>query len=194
MASLVFHYGSMNSGKSTNLAQAWYNYHERGMHALVLKPDIDDREPDASKKVISRIGASAPATPIKPLDNLFNVICTALNDHQYRCIFIDEGQFLSPMQVDQLAEVVDRLNLPVLVYGLKLDFQGELFPGSARLFALANRLEEIRTVCFCNKRATHVLRLDEQGKVVRSGNQIEIGGNDRYVSTCYKHWRDGIYK
>lgn len=193
-AKMHWYYGTMNSGKSTALAQAWFNYHERGMQALVLKPIIDTREPDAANKVVSRIGVHAPATPIDDTDNLFNVVCRALNKHRYRCVFIDEAQFLTPIQVDELAEVVDTLNIPVMAYGLKLDYASQLFPGSARLFALANRIEEIRTICFCGSKATHVLRLDGDGNVIRTGNQIEIGDNSKYVSTCRKHWRDGIYK
>lgn len=191
MAKLHYLYGTMNSGKSTALAQAWFNYYEGGKEALILKPIIDDREPDAACSVVSRIGAKAPATPFKPTDDLFDLVLTNMRNKLYICVLVDEAQFLTPLQVDQLAQLVDVVKLPVMCYGLRLDFQSNLFPGSARLMALADRLEEQRSICSCKgcvSKATHVLRLDNEGKVITEGDQVVIGGNDQYKSVCRKHW------
>lgn len=188
MAKLHFIYGTMNSGKTATLIQAWYNYQERGMQALILKPIIDDRDPVGQRQVRSRTGVAAPAIAISPNDDLFNVVCTALSHQTYRCVMIDEAQFLTPSQVEELAMIVDNIHIPVMAYGLRVDFQSQLFPGSARLLALADRLEEQRTICHCGKKATHVLRLDDDGCVVTDGDQVLTGGNDRYVSVCRRDW------
>lgn len=187
---LHFYYGSMNSGKSTSLVQAYYNYLDGGKTALVLKPSVDTRE-GVADEVVSRIGVKAPATSVSPIDDLFEVVCIAMRDHPYICVLVDEAQFLSPVQVDQLAKVVDVLHTAVICYGLRNDFKGQLFPGSARLFSLADRMEEQRGICSspsCGKKATHVLRLNEDGDVVREGDQVLVGGNSTYKSTCRKHW------
>ncbi|QGH72059.1 thymidine kinase [Klebsiella phage N1M2] len=190
MSSLYFYHSSMNAGKSTTLLQANYNYHERGMKTLVLKPAIDTRE---GKAVIrSRIGLEAECVMFEKHDNLFWVIQSLIglkpNPH---CILIDEAQFLTKEQVIQLSEIVDQLDVPVLCYGLRSDFQGNLFPGSAALFALADKLERVKTICWCGRSAHMVLRLDSEGKVVREGQQVDVGGNDKYISVCRKHFKSG---
>lgn len=193
MSSLHFYYSTMNAGKSASLLQANYNYLERGMKTYLLKPKIDTRE---EKAVIrSRTGLESMCELFSGTDNVYQMTCeyTGLNG-DIDVVLIDEGQFMTKEQVLQLTDIVDKLNIPVMVYGLRSDFQGNLFPGSAALFAVAERLEEVRTICWCGKRATMVLRIGECGTVIREGNQVQIGGNSAYVSVCRKHFKLGEIK
>ena len=186
MAKLYFSYAAMNAGKSTILLQAAYNYRERGMTPLLFTAALDDR---AGKcKIASRIGIEAEALMFTASDNLYEII---RSEGSYDCVLVDEAQFLSEAQVWQLARVSDELNIPVLCYGLRTDFQGRMFPGSATLLAIADNLREIRTICWCGGKATMVLRLDADGRPVQEGAQVEIGGNESYVSLCRKHWLAG---
>ncbi len=190
MAKLYFHYSTMNAGKSTVLLQASHNYHERGMASYLLTARLDDR---AGEGVIaSRIGISSPADLFVENTNLFSLVKTRLDKGPCACVFVDEAQFLSKEQVWQLARVVDDLKVPVMCFGLRVDFRGELFPGSAALLALADEMREVRTICFCGKKATMVVRLGEDGKALSEGAQVQIGGNDTYVSLCRKHWREAM--
>lgn len=189
MAKLYFHYSTMNAGKSTLLLQASYNYRERGMNTYLLTYAFDTR---AGEGVIgSRIGISAPADTFSEGDDLFEKIREKMAD-EIACVFLDEAQFLTESQVWQLARAVDDLHVPVMCYGLRVDFQGKLFPGSAALLALSDEMREARTICFCGKKATMVVRKDEQGNVLTSGEQIAIGGNERYVPLCRRHWREAV--
>jgi thymidine kinase len=192
MAKLYFYYSSMNAGKSTNLLQSSYNYRERGMTTLVLAPAFDDRF--GKGKVTSRIGIEAEATTFTTDTNLFDVVTTATSDHSLHCVLVDEAQFLTRDQVFQLSELTDKLNIPVLAYGLRTDFQGEPFEGSKYLLAWADNLNEIKAICHCGRKATMVLRMDANGDVVTEGSQVEIGGNDRYVSMCRKHFKAAYFK
>lgn len=190
MAKLYFHYSTMNAGKSTLLLQASYNYRERGMQTHLLTAEIDGR---SGKSVIgSRIGISARADTYNPTSDLFDILRRRQKNGPVACVFIDEAQFLTKEQVWQLARAVDDLNLPVMCYGLRVDFRGELFPGSAALLALADEMREARTICFCGKKATMVVRQDEEGNAVADGEQVQIGGNETYVSLCRTHWREAI--
>lgn len=193
MSSLYFKYGQMNSGKTTALIQAAYNYEERGMRVIIFKPAIDTRE-TVKPEAVSRIGLTHDALTVLPHSNLFQQVVHANDTRRVACVMVDEAQFLTRDQVDQLSDIVDMLNIPVMCYGLRTDFQGELFPGSHRLLAIADKLEEIKTICHCGHKATMVLRIDDEGKVSRSGEQVVIGGNDRYVSVCRKHHVSGVYK
>ena len=181
MAKLYFYYSAMNAGKTTTLLQSAYNYHERGMRTLILTPALDNRFGDGV--VASRIGLKANARRFSGDEDLF-----ALVEHEIaergalNCVFVDEAQFLSKAQVWQISDVVDRLNVPVLAFGLRTDFRGELFEGSRYLLAWADNLEEIKTICHSGRKATMVIRVDEHGRAVTDGPQVEIGGNDRYVS------------
>ena len=187
MAQLYFYYSSMNAGKSTSLLQSSYNYRERGMNTFVLTAAIDDRA--GIGKVASRIGIETDAYAFNSQDNLSEIIKKVHNETQQHCILIDEAQFLSKQQVKQLTYIVDILSIPVLCYGIKTDFQGELFPGSQYLLAWADKLVELKTICHCGRKANMILRLDGQGRPVREGEQVEIGGNDSYESVCRKHFR-----
>jgi len=187
MAKLYFNYAAMNAGKSTILLQSSYNYHERGMHTLLLKPIIDTRA-ENDDHIASRIGLTAKADCFCPEADLEAHILKAHGEKAIDCVFIDEAQFLSVEQVWQLARVADDHRIPVMCYGLRTDFQGELFPGSQALLAVADDIRELRTLCWCGKKATMTLRMDGSGKAVTQGDQIEIGGNDRYISLCRKHW------
>lgn len=187
MAKLYFYYSSMNAGKSTALLQSSYNYRERGMNTLVLAPQMDDRF--GTGKVKSRIGLESAATTFTTSDNLFDIVRSRLAEETLHCVLIDEAQFLSKDQVFQLGEVTDSLNVPVLAYGLRTDFQGEPFEGSKYLLAWADTLNELKAICHCGRKATMVVRLDADGNAVREGSQIEIGGNDRYVSMCRRHFK-----
>ncbi len=188
MAKFYFSYSTMNAGKSTMLLQASYNYQERGMRTVILIAAFDDRA--GRGRVSSRIGLSADAIPFQAQDDLKLLIEGLLKDGPIACIFIDEAQFLTPEQVWQLARVVDRLNIPVMAYGLRTDFRGKLFPGSQELLAIADELREVRTICHCGRKATMVVRQDEAGRVLKDGAQIEVGGNEKYVSFCRLHWDD----
>lgn len=191
MAKLYFYYAAMNAGKSTVLLQSSHNYHERGMQTLLFTPAIDDRH--SIGVISSRIGLSEAALAFCKTDNLLEMTREQIKkQNKLSCVLIDEAQFLSPVQVDQLTEVTDRLSIPVLAYGLRTDFQSNLFPGSSRLLALADELVEIKTVCHCGRKANMNMRLNERGEAVDEGEQILIGGNERYVSVCRKHFKDKI--
>lgn len=190
MASLHFYYSTMNAGKSADLIRSNHNYIERGMKTLVLKPAVDTRE---DRPVIkSRTGSEVECLPFeKDEDLLLLVLGKSEVIGGLKVVLIDEAQFMTPEQVKQLSLVVDTLHIPVIAYGLRSDFQGNLFPGSSALFALANKLTEVKTICWCGKAATMVLRLDEKGDVVKDGDQVMIGGNDTYVSVCRNHFMQG---
>ena len=190
MAKLYFSYAAMNAGKSTILLQASHNYQERGMHTLLLTARLDDRV--AEGKIGSRIGLQAPALVFSQDTDMMAVIGAKHDQHPVDCVMVDEAQFLGDMQVWQLSRVTDDLRIPVMCYGLRTDFQGNLFPGSARLLAIADVIREIRTICHCGSKATMVVRQDEQGVVIREGAQIEIGGNERYISLCRRHWCEAM--
>ena len=186
MAKLYFYYAAMNAGKSTTLLQADFNYRERGMETMLWTARLDER---AGAGVIgSRIALSAPAHSYDESVDLFEATTEELKKRGLDCVLVDEAQFLSQRNVLQLCEVVDRLGIPVLCYGLRTDFQGKLFPGSAALLALADNLVELKAVCECGRKATMNLRVDEEGHAVASGEQTEIGGNDRYIALCRKHF------
>jgi len=187
MAKLYFYYSSMNAGKSTALLQSSYNYRERGMNTLVLAPLLDDRY--GVGKVKSRIGIETDATSFATETDLFDLVGRANQDSAIHCVLIDEAQFLTRDQVFQLGEVTDKLKIPVLAYGLRTDFQGEPFEGSKYLLAWSDNLKELKAICHCGTKATMVLRLDGDGNAVTEGSQVEIGGNDRYVSMCRKHFK-----
>jgi len=191
MAKLYFYYSSMNAGKSTALLQSSYNYQERGLNTLVLAPAVDDRF--GVGKVTSRIGISAAAMIIDSNENLFKLIETSHNDKPLHCILVDESQFLTKDQVFQLASVCDDLDIPVLAYGIRTDFQGEPFEGSQYLLCWADNLKELKAICQCGRKATMVIRRDSSGAVVKEGAQIEIGGKDRYESVCRRHFREAFY-
>lgn len=177
----------MNAGKSTVLLQAAHNYRERGMDCYLLTAKLDHRA--GERRIASRIGISAPAETFSPECDLFARIQNHLRNNEIACVFIDESQFLSKDQVWQLARAVDDLKVPIMCYGLRVDFQGELFPGSAALLALADEMREVRTICHCGKKATMVVRQDADGSVLREGAQVQVGGNETYVSLCRRHWR-----
>jgi len=189
MAKLYFYYSSMNAGKSTVLLQSSYNYNERGLHTLKFTPAIDSRA--GVGRIVSRIGLAADATAFTAADNLLERVRAEHAIRPLACVLVDEAQFLSRDQARQLSDVVDVLDIPVLCYGLRTDFQGNLFEGSAALLAWADTLTEIKTICHCGRKATMVLRVDAAGNVVREGAQIEIGGNARYVSVCRRHFKAG---
>ena len=191
MAKLYFYYSSMNAGKSTALLQSSYNYRERGMNTLVLAPLLDDRY--GSGKVTSRIGIETDATVFKTNDDLFAVVEQQSSVELLHCVLIDEAQFLTRDQVFQLSDVTDKLNIPVLAYGLRTDFQGEPFEGSKYLLAWSDNLKELKAICHCGSKATMVLRLDGDGNAVTEGSQVEIGGNDRYISMCRKHFKEEFF-
>ncbi|TNF64771.1 MAG: thymidine kinase [Rhodobacteraceae bacterium] len=188
MPKLFFNYSTMNAGKSTVLLQASHNYRENGMQTYLLTARLDDRA--GAGRIASRIGIGAEADTFTPEDDLFARIAARMDQGEVACVFVDEAQFLTKAQVWQLARAVDDLNVPVMAYGLRVDFRGELFPGSAALLALADEMREVRTICRCGKKATMVVRKDAEGRVVTDGAQVEIGGNERYVSLCRRHWRE----
>ena len=190
MAKLYFHFSTMNAGKSTVLLQAAYNYRERGMVPYLLTARFDDRA--GAGQIASRIGIEAEADMFSTSDDLFVRLRDRLEQGPVACVFIDEAQFLSEDQVWQLARAVDDLGLPVMCYGLRVDFQGKLFPGSATLLALADEMREVRTICHCGKKATMVVRQDAEGNVLKDGAQIQVGGNESYVSLCRRHWREAV--
>ncbi|MEM9392855.1 MAG: thymidine kinase [Pseudomonadota bacterium] len=190
MAKLYFHYSTMNAGKSTALLQASHNYNERGMDTLLLIASFDDRA--GAGKIGSRIGLSAPATIFNARTDLFELLEQHLGVSETACVFVDEAQFLTDTQVWQLARAVDDLGVPIMCYGLRVDFLGKLFPGSAALLALADEMREVRTICHCGKKATMVVRQDTDGRVLTEGEQVQIGGNETYVSLCRKHWREAV--
>jgi thymidine kinase len=182
MAKLYFYYSAMNAGKTTTLLQSAHNYRERGMRTLIFTPALDDRAGKAGV-VASRIGLRSEGVAFGGRDDLMARTEADIAAHgKLDCVLVDEAQFLSKAQVWQLSEVVDRLRIPVLCYGLRTDFRGELFEGSQYLLAWADELSEIKTICHTGKKATMTVRVDEQGRAVQAGPQVEIGGNDRYVS------------
>lgn len=190
MAKLYFHYSTMNAGKSTLLLQAAHNYRERGMETMLLTAALDGRA--GAGRIGSRIGIGAPAETFADGDDLFARVADRQATGPLACVFVDEAQFLSPAQVWQLARVADDLSVPVMAYGLRVDFRGALFPGSAALLALADDLREVRTICHCGRKATMVVRLDGDGRAVTDGAQVQIGGNETYVPLCRRHWRDAV--
>jgi len=190
MAKLYFHFSTMNAGKSTLLMQASHNYRERGMDTYLLTAQLDNRAGEG--RIGSRIGIGVEADTYAPGDDLFERIKTRQGKGPVACVFLDEAQFLEPAQVWQLARAVDDLNVPIMCYGLRVDFRGELFPGSATLLALADEMREARTICHCGKKATMVVRQDADGNVLKDGAQVQIGGNETYVSLCRKHWREAV--
>ncbi len=190
MAKLYFYYAAMNAGKSTVLLQASYNYRERGMRTLLFIPAIDTR--GGGGRIESRIGLRSSAVALAERDNLLRHV---LAEHQAKpvaCVLIDEAQFLTPAHVWQATDVADNLDIPVLCYGLRTDFQGKLFPGSGALLALADDLTELKTICHCGRKATMNLRLDAEGRSVREGAQVELGGNERYVAICRRHYKEAL--
>lgn len=187
MAKLYFYYSAMNAGKTTTLLQSAYNYRERGMRTLILAPRIDTR---AQGKVASRIGLEADALRFTPGDDLLQQVEADIARHgPLHCVLVDEAQFLAKAQVWQLSEVVDILDIPVLCYGLRTDFRGELFTGSAALLAWADELQEIKTICHSGSKAVMVVRVDEKGRALRTGPQVEIGGNERYISVSRREYK-----
>jgi thymidine kinase len=191
MAKLYFYYSSMNAGKSTALLQSSYNYKERGMNTLVMAPFLDDRY--GPGKVTSRIGIETDALIFQRDDDLYAVVEKHCGVESLHCVLIDEAQFLTRDQVFQLSDVTDNLNIPVLAYGLRTDFQGEPFEGSKYLLAWSDNLKELKAICHCGSKATMVLRLDSDGNAVTEGSQVEIGGNDRYISMCRKHFKEEFF-
>ena len=186
MAKLYFNYSSMNAGKSTMLLQANHNYQERGMSTIIYTSSVDDRY--GKKEIVSRIGLKAESNIFSSDTNIYKEVISFDKDKSVDCVLIDEAQFLSKDQVAQLGQIVDDLDIPVLTFGIRTDFKGNLFEGSEYLLAWADNLKEIKTVCHCGRKATMVLRLDENGNVLETGDQIEIGGNEKYVSICRKHF------
>ncbi|NSZ63617.1 thymidine kinase [Agrobacterium tumefaciens] len=190
MAKLYFNYAAMNAGKSTMLLQASYNYHERGMRTLIFTAAFDDRA--GFGRVASRIGLSSDARTFDGNTDIFSEVEALNAEAPVACVFIDEANFLSEHHVWQLAGIADRLNIPVMAYGLRTDFQGKLFPASRELLAIADELREIRTICHCGRKATMVARFDNEGNVVKEGAQIDVGGNEKYVSFCRRHWVETV--
>ena len=186
MAKLYFYYAAMNAGKSTTLLQADFNYRERGMETMLWTAAFDDRSGEGT--IGSRIALNAPAHTYDEDVDLFVAVGEELRKRKLHCVLVDEAQFLTQRHVLELCEVADALSIPVLCYGLRTDFQGKLFPGSAALLALADSLVELKAVCECGRKATMNLRVDAEGHAVSSGAQTEIGGNDRYVALCRRHF------
>ena len=189
MAKLYFYYSAMNAGKSTILLQSSYNYRERGMNTLILAPEIDTR---SDGKVVSRIGLTADARMFTTADNLLSIVREVMEEQSLSCVLVDEAQFLTRLQARQLCDVCDVLDIPVLTYGIRTDFLGNLFPGSEALLAWADALVEIKTICHCGRKATMNMRVDSAGRTVRDGNQVQVGGNERYQVVCRKHFHEGL--
>jgi len=192
MAKLYFNYSTMNAGKSTALLQAAYNYRERGMNPHLITAELDNRAGES--KIVSRIGIEERASVFAPQDNIYEKVKNASKVSEIDCVLLDEAQFLSKLQVWQLASIVDKLNIPVLCYGLRVDFKGELFPGSLTLLSIADEIKEIKTICHCGKKATMVVRTNESGQILADGDQIQIGGNETYISLCRLHWCEEMSK
>jgi thymidine kinase len=191
MAKLYFSYSTMNAGKSTLLLQASYNYRERGMRTLLYTSGLYAIGDGKTGVIESRIGISAPADLFSSTDDLFDRVREETQSGTVDCVLVDEAQFLTEDQVWQLARVADRLGIPVMAFGLRVDFQGKLFPGSQALLAIADSLREIRTICYCGAKATMVVRKDEQGRVISEGSQVSIE-KSIYVSLCRRHWEEEI--
>ena len=192
MAKLYFNYSTMNAGKSTALLQAAYNYRERGMTPNLITAKLDNRAGEA--KIVSRIGIEEEASVFTPKDDIYEKVRNASATFKIDCLLLDEAQFLSKAQVWQLARIVDQLKIPVLCYGLRVDFRGELFPGSLTLLSIADEIKEIKTICHCGKKATMVVRRNNLGQIVSEGSQIQIGGNETYTSLCRLHWCEEMGK
>ncbi len=192
MAQMYFYYSSMNAGKSTTLLQSSFNYQERGMNPVIFTAAFDDRY--GVGKVSSRIGLQSDAHLFRQDTDMYAEIEKLNNEQKLHCILVDECQFLSKEQVYQLTEVVDKLNIPALCYGLRTDFQGELFEGSKYLLSWADKLVELKTICHCGRKANMVIRTDASGEPIAEGNQVAIGGNDLYVSMCRLHYKEALGK
>lgn len=193
MASVYFHYSAMNAGKTTLLLQARHNYLERGMHVLCLKPELDTR--DEKGRIVSRVGLSAPCQLLSSSCSLYSTVCQELSSaRRLDCVLIDEAQFLTIAQVEEAFLVCDTLHIPVMCYGLRSDFLGNPFPASVRLLAKSDNLIELKTICHCGKKATMNMRVDDQGHTVTSGEQVLVGGNNRYVALCRKHFQEKLDK
>ena len=190
MAKLYFHYSTMNAGKSTLLLQAAHNYRERGMDTYLITAQFDNRAGEG--RIASRIGIGDPADTFAADEDMLAKLRARYAQGPVACVFIDEAQFLSKAQVWQLACAVDDLGVPVMCYGLRVDFQGNLFPGSAALLAWADEMREVRTICHCGKKAAMVVRKGPDGRVLTDGDQVVIGGNEAYVSLCRRHWREAV--
>ena len=190
MAKLYFNFSTMNAGKSTALLQASHNYREGGMLTYLMTAKLDNRA--GKGRIASRIGIGEDADTFSPEDDLFAVLQAHCTARKIACVFIDEAQFLTKEQVWQLARAVDDLGVPVMCYGLRVDFQGNLFPGSAALLAWADEMREVRTICHCGRKATMVVRKGPDGRALREGEQVQIGGNETYVSLCRRHWREAV--
>lgn len=190
MAKLYFHYSTMNAGKSTSLLQASHNYREGGMDTYLITAQFDRRAGEG--RIASRIGIGEDADTFSPDDDMFEKLRARFAKGRIACVFIDEAQFLSKEQVWQLARAVDDLGVPVMAYGLRVDFQGNLFPGSSALLAWADEMREVRTICHCGKKATMVVRKGPDGRALKDGEQVVIGGNETYVSLCRRHWRAAV--
>ncbi len=191
MAQLFYKYSTMNAGKSIELIKVAYNYEERGKRVLCLTPKVDKRYGEGV--ITSRVGLQRNALTICEDTNILDIFMRENQKHEIACVLIDEGQFLKKQQVEEVVEIVDSFNVPVMVYGLKNDFRNELFEGSYYLLVYADKIEEIKTVCWCGRKATMVARIVD-GKFVKEGEQILVGGNDMYVSLCRKHYNDGRIK
>ncbi len=191
MAKLYFYYSSMNAGKSTTLLQSSFNYQERGMETMLYTAELDDRY--GTGKVASRIGLEATAHTFDDKTDIYSQVTQELKKRKLSCVLIDEAQFLTRDQVFQLAAICDRIGIPVLTYGIRTDFQANLFEGSMHLLALADELRELKTICKCGRKATMNLRTDKYGKVIREGEQTDIGGNDRYEVLCRKHFMEQAF-
>ena len=189
MAALHFIYSTMNAGKSTALLQASHGYRERGLETMVFTSSKDDRYGES--EVVSRIGLRSPAYTYSESDNILKMVHDENEKHELSCILIDEAQFLTKDQVKQLGKIVDELKITVMAFGIRTDFQGELFEGSKYLLAWADKLKELRAVCLCGSKATMIVRVSEDGSIMRSGDQVEIGGNERYLSLCRKCFYSG---
>jgi thymidine kinase len=190
MSKVYFYYSAMNAGKSTVLLQSSYNYQERGMRTLLFMPAMDTRA--GAGRIESRIGLSSDAITLREGDDLLAQVRAAHAAAPVACVLVDEAQFLTPRQVGELTDIADLLRIPVLCYGLRTDFQGRLFPGSAELLAAADDLIELKTICHCGRKATMNLRVGPDGAAVKVGAQVEIGGNDRYVAMCRRHFKEAL--
>jgi thymidine kinase len=192
MSKVYFYYSAMNAGKSTVLLQSSYNYQERGMRTLLFMPAMDTRV--GAGRIESRIGLGSDAVSLQAGDDLLARVTKEHGEKPVACVLVDEAQFLTPCQVRQATDIADLLKIPVLCYGLRTDFQGRLFPGSAELLAVADNLIELKTICHCGRKATMNLRIAADGAAVKVGAQVEIGGNDRYVAMCRRHFKEAFGK
>jgi thymidine kinase len=190
MAKVYFYYAAMNAGKSTSLLQSSYNYRERGMRTLLFTPSIDTRY--GTGRIESCIGLRSSAISLTGCENIVARVRSEHQANSVACVLVDEVQFLTPEQVWEFTEVADTLDIPVLCYGLRTDFQGKLFPGSAALLGLADDLTELKTICYCGRKATMNLRVDQNGVAMKEGQQVEIGENTRYVTTCRRHFKEAL--